>query len=173
MLRCGSGVPPVEESQQRPGSGAVHPVQHLVVEGPAGFKAFQAPLGLSLGVYPQNVAGIVPKEVGKDTCCACHRGGQRQILRGQHRLFPPGLLRFGGGHPFQFPAFPQAEGKGYLGIRPARSCDLPLGGQRLIVFRQCLQDHPITSPLSRVGTVSIPSTSRARKNNGVMFSGSE
>lgn len=171
--RRGGGVPAVEEGQERPGRRAVCPVQEPVVERPAGPEALHAPLGLALGVRAQEIAGIVPKEIGEDAHRALDRGREGDAPGEERGLLAPRLLRLERDHPLQSPAAVDAQGEGDLRVRPAGPRDLPLGGQGLIVLAQCLQDRPIASPLSRAGTRKIPSVSLARKNRGTMFDGSE
>ena len=51
----------------------------------------------------------------------------------------------------------------------SESGDLAALEKILVISRQHLQDHPLTSLLSHGGTVSTPSVRLARKNRGMMF----
>lgn len=114
MLGCSVRLPVVKRGQEGLGRRGVHAIQQAVVERLAGMEAVQAPLGLSFGVHPQDVAGIVPEEIGVDTHGTFYRGGQRHGPRGQYGLFSPGLLGFLGEHLGQLSAVVDSQRKGYL-----------------------------------------------------------
>ena len=173
VLPGGLRLPGAEKTQHRPGRRGIHPRQDPFMEGLAGFEALPAPPGPALAVDAQDVAGIVPEEVGGYSDGTLHRRREGNDLGGQHRLVPPRLLGLDADDPLQGPVLPDAQGEGHLHRAPARGGDLSPVVQNLIVIGQGLEDHPRTSPLSRAGTFSTPFSSDPRKNRGWMSSGSE
>ena len=77
---CQLRLPGIEEGKNRPGCWRGNAVQQLVMQLGAGLEAGTAPLRLALFVYPQQIAGVIPEEVGQDTNCTGDRRGQFHYL---------------------------------------------------------------------------------------------
>ena len=172
MLRCTFRLPGVEEGQDRPGNGRIHTVQNAVMQCGGRREALPAPLGLSLLIHAEEIGGVIPEEVRRnahralDSCRKLHfLRPQNGFLSGFHRLQDRNDLR-------QCAVSVQTQGKADPRGGPAGGGDISPPQQILIVPGQGLQDHPLTSLLSGGGTVMTPFTRPARKNFGVMFSGS-
>ena len=166
-------LPLAEEGNHRPRGVGVHLPEYLLVERLARFKALPRPLGPALVVVAEHIAGVVAEEIGGHAHRPLHRRRELHDLGREHPLFAPDLLGLYGAHLSQRSAGVDAQGEGRLDGTPARGGNSALLFQRAIILRKRLQDHPRTSPLSRAGTRSTPSSSFPRKNRGLTSSGSE
>ena len=68
--------------------------------------------------------------------------------------------------------FIQTQGEADLCRAPSGNGDLAAMEEILVILRQRLQNHSLTSSLFHGGTTITPSVRLARKNRGVMFRGS-
>ena len=172
MLRRILRFPVVEKCQNRVGHRGINTVQNRVVQLRCCGETVSAALGLTFLVDTEQIGGVVPQEIRGDTYRALHSRRQRHRLRLLDGfLFLRHILHCGNDLR-QSAVFIQIQCEANLRRGPAGSVDLSLCKQILIIPRQCLQNHLLTSPLSGGGTVITPLTNSARKNIGVMFSGS-
>ena len=137
----------------------------------SGVEAVPAALRLSLLVNAQQIGGVVPQEVGSNTNGTLYRGRQLfdrlgyQCLSLFGRLLNIDNLR-------HLTVFIKAQGKADLCGVPSGRGNIAAQEKILVILRQRLQDHPLTSSLSHGGTTITPSVRLARKNRGVMVWGS-
>ena len=164
-------LPSVEESQYCAGNGRIHTVQHRMVQLCCGGKALPAAFRFPFLIDAEKIRGIVPQKVRCDAHCPLYRRGQRLGLR-LHGLFALCSFLHRRNDLRQLTVFVYVKCIADLCRSPTGCSDLAACEEILIILRQRLQDHPLTSLLSGGGTVITPSTRLARKNFGVMFSGS-
>ena len=169
--RCRSGVPAVKKGEDGFGGRGVHAVEHLVVEGGAGFETLAGALRLALFVCAQQIGRVVAQKVRGDAGGALDPVGDRDLLGGDDGLFALGdlLPQVVEGEKLAVGAEAQLIADFELTV-PAGGLHLALLQELLIIGGECLEYHVNTSTSRHSIT---PSTSFARKNWLRMLAGSE
>ena len=150
----------------------IYAIQYGVMQACGGTEAIPAALQLSLLVNTQHIRRVIPQEVGSNANSALYRRRQDYRLWTQDCLFTHRYFFHSGDRLRHLTAFIQTQGKADLCRAPAGSGDLAALEKILVIPRQRLQDHLLTSSLSHGGTTITPSVRLARKNRGVMVCGS-
>ena len=164
-----SRVPCLKKAQDGRSDGMRNAAQHRAVLLRTGFKTGQRAVRLAPAVHAQHVRRVVAQEIGRNAAGTLHLLRHLHRPRRQDGLLPAFHLLAEVLNRPQLAAFAEPERKGHPDALPPGRLEPPLCRQLFIVAHQRLQDHRTTSQSRRSIT---PFVICARKNIGVMFSGS-
>ena len=169
VLGCLCRVPRFKKAQDGRSDRIRNAVKHRAVLLRTGFKTGQRAFRLALAVHAQHVRCVVAQEIGRNAAGTLHLLRHLHRPRRQDGLLPAFHLLAEVLNRPQLAAFAEPERKGHPDALPPGRLEPPLCRQLFIVAHQRLQDHRTTSQSRRSIT---PFVICARKNIGVMFSGS-
>ena len=108
---------------------------------PAIGKAIGCAACILPAVDPQKIGHPVAKKIGVYARRTLFLSRNAQALRYLDLLFTALLYLSERNNAAQFSVFRNTQSEGYLCVAPPRLCDFSARRKRLVLLRQCLQDH--------------------------------
>jgi hypothetical protein len=162
-LRRQRGIPRAQERDDGAQAVVIDGLRDLLVKVAEGLEGGARPLGFALGVDAENVAGVVPQEVGlecRPLSSASVREGQRSrdglLARGVALVDQRGVSAVGVEEHRKAHRLPSEPHRRHRALR--------IISQTIVILHESLEDHDLTSGLFHGGTEMTPPSILAWKN---------